>query len=262
MSWKHFDEWLSTRDGKLDFLLFLLEVSGEFPKGAYNALFRQQLEKLAGQVDDPQVERQAIQLNEFDWIGYIARSLRNAGLQDADIDPLSHEIVVRLLVQPGNLFRGWDGQPIDRRFKAAVRNAVLNLVEKRQTRRRLLPAVSIGTEFRPGQATPDDIPARSAPGDEEMVEEFRRLVRDRLGDLALAILDQRLTGEAETKSFVGAEEFGRPTSYRIKQTVKAIKTLAQEFARAQNDPEFLSMVERAMAGEKETVRRRFGARTG
>jgi len=84
-----------------------------------------------------------------------------------------------------------------------------------------------------------------------LVEEFRQFVKKRLGTLALAVLDLRLDG-GDTKSLAGSEELGRPTSYRVKQTVQDIKRLAKEFA-AGRDPGFLGMVERAMAGETETI---------
>ena len=84
-----------------------------------------------------------------------------------------------------------------------------------------------------------------------MVEEFRQFVKNRLGTLALAVLDLRLDG-GDTKSLAGSEELGRPTSYRVKQTVQDIKRLAKEFA-AGRDPGFLGMVERAMAGETQTI---------
>ena len=69
-----------------------------------------------------------------------------------------------------------------------------------------------------GELETDQIAARREPNDEQTVEQFRDLVRDRLGGLALAVLDLRLSGEGDTKSLVGADEYGRPTSYRVKKT--------------------------------------------
>ena len=114
----------------------------------------------------------------------------------------------------------------------------------------------MGVEFETNQ-----IAAQREPNDEQAIEQFRELVRDRLGGLALAVLDLRLSGEGDTKSLVGADEYGRPTSYRIKKTVQEIKVLAREFA-AGRSPGFLGMVERAMAGERETVRKRFAGQVG
>ena len=84
-------------------------------------------------------------------------------------------------------------------------------------------------------------------------------MRDRLGGLALAVLDLRLDGEADTKSLVGGDHYGRPTSYKIKSTVKEIKDLAKEFATRQS-PGFLAQFERAMEGEQQTLRKRFAAK--
>jgi DNA-directed RNA polymerase specialized sigma24 family protein len=247
MTWQPFSTWL-LRHALLD----LTEVSRDFPKHAYNGLFRQQL----AQVDTPEAQQQAAQLSDFDWVGYIARSLRNAGFQGADVDPQVHETVIRLLLRPGQLFAGWDGKsPIDARFKTSVRNAIYNLLEKRQTRRRRIPSTSIGSER--GGVGADDITARSEPADEEVVDDFRRLVRNRLGALAEEIFNQRLSAQ-EIKSLVGAPEFGEPSAYAVKTVVKAIKQLAVEFARTRGDDVFLRMIQRAMAGEQQTLARRFG----
>ena len=246
MSWQSFNNWLLRHN-----FLELQEVSREFPVDAYTGLFRQQL----AQVDTAEAQQQAAQLSDFHWIGYIARSLRSAGFQDADIDSMTHEIVIRLLVKPGQLFAGWDGTaPIAARFKLSVRNAIYNMLEKRQARRRRIPSHSIGNE--PDGITANDIVARSTSGD-EVVDAFRRLVRDRLGGLAEKILDLRLSGQ-EAKALVGSPEVGEPTSYAIKMAVKAIKLLASEFGQNRGDEEFLAMIHRAMASEAETMKKRFG----
>ena len=237
--WKAFNNWLTGRTDDPEHLLRLLEVSELLNRRAYNDIFVREIDRLITQIDDPEMESKLANSRGIDWVGYVARSLRNAGFQTADIDPLTHEIVVRLLVQPGALFRKWNGQPIDARFKLAVRNAVLNLVEIRRSRRR----------FASAEAVPE-IAARSSPNDESAIEEFRTLVRERLGELALSILDVRLEG-GDVKSLAGS---GGPSSYRIKQIVQAIKALAAEFG----DEDFRAMVEKAMAGERETARRRFG----
>ncbi len=52
--------------------------------------------------------------------------------------------------------------------------------------------------------TADDLPAPPAPDDDsKVVENLRRVVRQRLGGLGLAVLDVRLEG-GETKSLVGS----------------------------------------------------------
>ena len=234
--WRSFNDWLGTR---YDDPLHLLEVSELFDRRKYNDLFIREIDRLIARFGDT-AEDKLIPAKGMDFVGYIAMSLRNAGFQIADIDPLTQEIAVRLLVQPGNLFKKWNGHPMDARFKVAVRNAVINLVEKRRSRRRLGSA----------EVTPE-IATQSSLGDESAIEEFRRLVRERLGDLGLAVLDVRLQG-GDVKSLANSGQ----TSYRIKQLVQAIKALAAEFG----DEDFRAMVEKAMASEQRTLAKRFAAR--
>jgi DNA-directed RNA polymerase specialized sigma24 family protein len=253
MSFKFFTEWLFDHEdpGHIIDLLDLLEVSGEFPRGEFNALFRQQFARRVSQVGTEEAEQQLMQLHGFDWIGYLARALRSAGFKDADIDPNAHDIVVKLLVQ-GQLFPGWDGRsPLIARFKVAVKNAILNQVEKRQVRRRRIPATSIHHD---DDKSAMDI-AAPAPTSHALIDQFRDFLRRRYGAAAVEVLDQRLEG-GEVKELIGQP--GLETSYRLKQVVQAIKQAAEEFA--QDEPELLSMIRRAMASEAETVARRFTAK--
>jgi hypothetical protein len=75
-------------------------------------------------------------------------------------------------------------------------------------------------------------------------------------DLAVAVLDVRLEG-GETKSLVGSPSLGSPGKWTVKKVVAGIKALAREFFRG--DPELLRRVERAMAGESETIGKRRAA---
>ena len=131
------------------------------------------------------------------------------------------------------------------RVKLSIRNAILNLVDKRQRRRKWFRPVS------PDQA---DIAMHSV-GDDEAIERFRKLIQDELGDLGVAILDIRLDG-GDTKSLVGMADLASPSSYQIKRTVQQIKALAQQFG----DDQFQMMVQRALDVEQETLARRFAAR--
>lgn len=228
-------------------LLALVEVSSLFDRAAYNALFEKEVRRLMQQFPDQQ--RLLTPTLSLDWIGYIAKSLRNAGFRDHDLDPLTHEVVVKLLVSPGGLFRNWDGQPLDARFKVAVRNAVINAAQKQMNQRRF-PVVSVQQDVEPSQ-----IAARSGVSDTQTIEAFRDFVRERLGYFGLAVLDLRLSG-GDVKTFVGSDEFGRPTSYRIKNVVQSIKKLAEEFAQQQGDENFVRQVQRAMADEDQVVQRR------
>lgn len=247
-----FKEWLLCQPNEP--IGFLLEVSREFPRSAYNALFNQQLERLASQVGTSELRRQIEQAVGLDWCGYIARSLRSAGFQDHDIDPLTHEVVVRLLYKPGTLFSGWNGQPILPRFKLSVKNAVINLAEKRQAQRRRIPTVSASSDD--GNTFPDET---SGPRqqDDGVIEGFRQFLWSHLGSVAVDVLDHRLQG-GETKELLGRP--GLETSYRLKQTVQAIKQAASEFAAG--DEAFLAMVRQAIADEAATIKRRFAAGVG
>jgi hypothetical protein len=254
MSFKFFTEWLFDHDdpGYVLDLLDLLEVSGQFPKGEFNALFRQQFARRVAQVGTEEAQEQLSQLNDFDWIGYIARSLRSAGFKDADIDPNAHDIVVKLLVQ-GALFPGWDGRsPLIARFKVATKNAIVNQVQKRQTRRRRIPAISIGQEA--GMASPDEIAGPQPTGGDGMIEAFRQFLRRQHGEAVLQVFDHRLAGN-EVRELIGAGM----TSYAVKEAVKQIKAAAR--LHFSGDPELTSMIDRAFRSEAETMARRFSAKT-
>jgi len=238
-----FKNWLVA---DTDYLFRLREVSTEFPKTKINDLYNRQIDQLRHKVS-PEARRDLERARGFNLVGYVAQSLRNAGFQHHDIDPLAQDVVIRLLIQPGNLIRGWNGQPFMPRVKVAIRNAVLNLVEKRQRRRRWFRSVA------PDQV---DVAMQTVPGeDDQTIERFRQEVQKQLGDLALAVLDARLDG-LDTKALVGTPELFSPTSYQIKKAVKQIKALAQQFG----DEEFRAMVARAMDAEQQTFAKRFGAK--
>ena len=93
------------------------------------------------------------------------------------------------------------------------------------------------------------------PQSSPVIDQFRRLVADRLGPLAAAILDWRLEGN-EVKDMVANPQFGSPSVYAIKREVQEIKKLAHEFAVQNDDPGFLNAVERGIAGEARTVAKR------
>ena len=251
--------WLAeeARLGSLMSQLRLLENFYDLPGDQYNGLFEAELKRLIERLPDAASKNELAVLRRFNWTGYVAAAVRGSGMSDPrSVQETAHDIISKLLL--GKLFTGYDPLqhgPLANRFKRSVGNAVRNVVEKQRNRQRLLPTIPISNEFRPGGVTPDDIAAHQKPDDQQAIEKFRQLVRDRLGELGLAVLDVRLDG-GDTKSLVGDDEFGEPSSYRVKQTVKAIKELAREFA-AGRDPGFLEMVERAMEGEARTARKRF-----
>jgi hypothetical protein len=136
------------------------------------------------------------------------------------------------------------------RFKRAVANAIKNMVAKERNRRRLAPTIPIGQE------RGDDLPDRaSAENDEKVIVDFRRLVRNRLGELGIAVLDARLAGQ-ETKGLVGRADLGSPGRFAIKRVVQQIKGLAKEYAQRLGNPAFVREIERAMEREGATVAKR------
>ncbi len=229
-----------------------------FDAKQYDQLFDSELEKVITRVKDP-AHRQALEhLRGFDWIAYISSWVRHAGFHDRrEVQERAHDVVTKLLL--GTLFRGYDPRihgPMELRFKCAVGNAIRNMIQKERTRKRRLPTTSIAQEFTPGSVTADDLPAKPARDDDsKVIDGFRELVRRRLGSLGLAVLDARLDRE-ETQSLVGCASLGSPSRWVIKKVVQDVKRLAREYAASLGDPELLRRVERAMAGESETVGKR------
>jgi hypothetical protein len=190
-------------------------------------------------------------------MSYVAVSVKRAGFHDErDIQERSHDLAVQLLTS--KLFTGfdqWRSGPFDLRFKASLRNALLNMVERERNRRRLLPTVAIGQEPEPSRSpeTGDD--------DERIIKDFRDRVRRRLGALGVAVLDARLGGK-EMKGLADSPLLGSPGKNRIKAVVGRIKELAREYAIMRGDPEMLRRVERAMQDEEATVAKRRATMAG
>ena len=234
----------------LSFRLWLIETYYTFDAGQYNQLFNDELQKLS--VSSPEHRAAVERMRNFNWVGYIAKSLRNAGYRDQrETQERTHDIVVKMLT--GGLFRDYDEArhgPLDLRFKRATANAIKNMIEKQKNARRLLPSVSIGQE------RGDDLPDRaSAEDDERLIDDFRRLVRNRLGELGIAVLDARLAGQ-ETKSLVGREDLGSPGRFQVKVIVQKLKSLTRDYAQRRGDPGFLRSIERAVEREEATIEKR------
>lgn len=245
-----FIEWLTQ--------LRLLETYYGVSNGQYNRLFDDELEKVIQRVQDPAQQAALQRMRNFDWVGYIACCVWNAGYRDErERDEKTHEVVVKLLM--GKLFRGFDERlsgPMDLRFRRSVSNSIKNIVEKEKNRRRYIPSVPIGQEFEPGSVAASDLPDRVSYGqDEQVIEQFRELVRRQLGDLGLAVLDVRLNGE-ETKSLVGSPALGSPSKWGIKKVVQEVKGLARHFAGSIGDFGLLRRIDQAMQDEAGTVAKR------
>ena len=221
-----------------------------FDPKQYNQLFDEELQKVIARTSDPAHHQALERMTGFNWIGYIAASIRHAGFHDQrEVQEKTHDIAVKLLM--GTLFKGFDQHtsgPLDLRFKRSVSNAIKNLVEKEKNRKHYIPTVPIDQQCEPSGMMGDD-------GGEKIIRDFRRLVRRRLGQLGVAVLDVRLHG-GETKSLVGSPTLGGPGRWSIKRAVQEIKALAREYAVSIRDSEMLRRIERAIAGEKETVAKR------
>jgi hypothetical protein len=245
-----FTNWLTFRDAA--FQLELLEAAEYFDPQAYNAVFNSELEKMIRRLSNEEVRQQVSELRGFNWGGYLERSLRRAGFKDDDIQEYFHQITIQLLLEPGKLYRGWlPGKhgPLDRRFRRSVWNAIRNIQEKGRNRRKWMTAVdpSVMAGQHAGRAPYSDV-----------VDQFRSLVAQRLGSLALEILDARLAGE-DIKNLVGKTTIGTPSAYYIKREVSAIKQLAYQFAQQTGDQVFLYKLVKAMDSEKATTAKRQAA---
>jgi hypothetical protein len=246
-----FGEWIIHSD-LLD-VLRLLENAQFFQPQSYNSAFDGELQKLLARLHDPDVRQQISTLNGYDWGSYIARSLARAGFRHDDLQEHLHAIVVKLLVSPGGLFKNWNPErhsPLERRFRASVWNGIRNAIAKQQNYRRWMVAAdpAVMAERNPAQQ----------PYSSRVLEEFRKLVGEKLGKLATAVLDWRLEGR-QTKELIGRPELGSPSIYNIKMAVQEVKQLAHRFAAQSGDSEFLAKVEKALAGERATVAKRQAA---
>lgn len=242
-----FVDWMVYRD--LATLLALLEHAEYFNPQNYDTAFEGELEKLFARIHSPEIQQQVAELRGFDWAGYICRSLQRAGFKDDDQQEHFQSIVIKLLVSPGKLFRGWvPGKhgPLERRFRRSVWNAIKNLAEKtRNTRKWMVASDPV--------AMAERVPAKALYS--SLIDAFRSLVGQRLGSLAMAILDWRLSGK-DTKDLVGKSEIGSPSIHAVKREVKEVKKLAKDFAVRHGDASFLNMLNRAMGREAETTLRR------
>jgi len=248
-----FFDWMTFRDTATLLRLRLLEAADYFNPSDYNQIFDGQLEKFIHRLPDGEARQQATAMKGFDWANYIVRSLQQSGFKDDDIQEHFHAIAIKLLVEPGRLFRGWESErhgPLDRRFRRSVWNAIRNAQEKTRNRRKWMTVVD--PNVMAGQFV-----GRQPYSD--VVDQCRSLVAQRLGKLALEILDQKLAGEDANK-MVGKAEFGMASAYYIKREVQAIKRLAQQFAAQSGDPAFLRLVTQAFDAEAATVAKRQAAR--
>ena len=227
-----------------------MEGSQFFSPQSYNSAFLAGLTELKDRIHDPAAREQIEALRDFDFGNYIARSLVRAGFRGEDVQENFHNLVVKLILKPGRLFRGWNPDvhgPLDRRIKRSIWNFIRTAAETNTRHRRKWTStdpITMGAMYAGKQS-------QSSP----IIDQFRQLVAQRLGALAAAILDWRLEGR-DIKDMVGHPEFERPSAHAVKREIQEIKKLAHQFALENDDPGFLNAVERGMAGEAKTVAKR------
>jgi hypothetical protein len=242
-----FAAWLAHRH--VETLLRLLERADHFAPEQYNLAFVQGLDDLLGRIHDDDAREQIETLRHFDFAHYIIRSLQRAGFTGAELEEHFHDLITRLLVQPGKLFKGWDPTRhgfLERRFFRSVKNGIINIAEQSRHRRKWMTSTDpVGL----AQSVP------SRPDNSGVMETFRQHVAHRLGTLALRCLDWRIDGK-NVKDLIGRPDLGRPTAYTIKREIQAIKELARQFAAKSDDAAMIAGVQRAMDAEAKTVRKR------
>ena len=233
----NFTDWLLNRAPA--YCLLWLREQGEFPVQQFNVLFDRQLtDLLRGVADETQHDQLVAHLGR-DWVGEIMRSLRRAFQDENEVEEQTHRLAIKLVMNRKGLFTGWAGQPIEARFRTAVRNHVASVIAQRQSRRRNFPTVSMN----PAMASMGE------PSDDTLVQDFIEFVWERHGELAASVFQHRLAG-GEIRGL-----FGRVGSrHAIKQAVKDVKEAAREFA--VGDLEFQKMVEKAFADEATTTKKR------
>ena len=240
--------------------LRLVETYFTFDPAQYNQLFDDELHKLSA--SSPEHRDALERMRHFNWIGYIAKSLRNAGYRDQrEVAEATHDIVVKLLMGGCSGITTSGGMVL----WTCGSNGPWRTRSKTWPRRTGTGDDSCppfpSTRILGGR---DDLPDRmrmTTEDDERLIDDFRRLVGQRLGKLGRAVLDARMDGE-EMKSLVGREDLGSPGRFQVKAIVQKVKALAREYAQRLGDSGFLRDVERAFEREEETVQKRLatGAR--
>ena len=225
----------------------LLEVSELFPR-SMNALFQREIDEVMPQVTDPEIRNDLVRLYHMDFIGYMDKSLRSAGVAFSDLDPLVHDLVVKLLVSPGGLVSRWKRDaPLSFRFKRAVKNAITTLAERAAKRRR-----------RVGEM-PDQPFAVERPRDnDDLIADFRQWLGAQHGTPAVVVFDARLEGR-DIKDLIGTA-VGIPTAYALKKITKQIKASAVTWAGS--DLGFQEKVRRLVDAEQATFAKRLASAAG
>ena len=231
------------------FKLWLLIVeSGRLDHDGFNREFRRQLAALLPRVTDAGRRASLVAMQDFDFIGYILTALRNAGLGDRnEREEAAHDVAVYLLVQPGQLFAGYNptsSGPMEARFRLSVQNAVRNVLRTRARRAARSPATTGDQAGDLLAAIPD-----SRPGaDERVVDEFRDYLRQQAGTQAVTLLDRRLDG-LSLRRIARQDDFADLGEWGVRQLMNRVRVAARAFVRSHGDEELLRALERLAAGQ-------------
>jgi hypothetical protein len=230
-----------------DFLICrvpLREVTEMFPRTAMNALFVGEINKILPSVGSQILKDDLVSLLGMDFVSYIDSALRRAGFATLERDGLVSDIVVKLLVSPGGLIKGWKmDSPMSYRFKRSVKNAISSLATIASRRRRRFAAL------------PDD--AAAAPSGphstDDPITDFRNWLETRFGKPAVYVLNARLE-DRDIKDLIGSP--GIPSGYALKKLVSRVKSAALTWPGS--DPAFHEKVRQLMDAEDKTIAKRFG----
>jgi hypothetical protein len=231
-----------------DLWLLLIE-SGRFDRDGFNDVFREQLAELLPTVAD-EGRRASLEAKQgFDFVGYILAALRQAGFTDQrEREQAAHDVVVYLLVQPGQLILGYNADtngPMEAEFRIAVRNAIRNLL---RTRRRQPDSRTISIGHGAGELPVDAIPDRHHD-DDEVLPAFRDFLRQEVGEDAVQLLDRRLDG-ISLRQLAGEEGIGL-SGWALRRLVQRVREAALAFARRQGDEGFLRAVGRLLPSQQQ-----------
>ncbi len=205
-----------------------------------NDLWRAELDRILTTEDLSEEKRADLgRLRSLNLVAYADSSVRRSGVDEADRDEVVHDLLVRLLVTPGSLFKKWDRKsPMSARLKVAIRNSIFTLAKKRQRRARRY------------QELPDTVASRPCADNIGLINAFRDALQRQHGDSHLRVLDVRLAGN-DIKGLISSEGI---SAYRLKQIVQDIK----KFAQGWGDECLQRAVAQMQVQEEETLRRRFG----
>ena len=213
----------------------MIAESGRLDRDGFNAEFRRQLAALLPSVTDTGRRASLVAMQEFDFLGYILTALRNAGLGDrSEREEAAHDVAVYLLVQPGQLFAGYNpasSGPMEARFALSVRSAVRNVLRTRARRAARFPAISNHTDVL--AAIPD---RRHGDDDDEVMGRFRDFVRQRAGVPAAGLLDRRLAGMS-LRRIAKLPEFQSFGDWGVRQLMDRVRDAARDLIRSQGDEE-------------------------